>query len=144
MKEEAIASLLKMGDLRQKPVDKARVKSAIAFAETNAGVAKTFLLTEESATIVFSAMYESVRQLGMAKWWLLGYDPSNHGIALDILKEMDIRDKIKLNYLDRFKKIRHDAHYRVVRVTLSQAKELIDFWDTSGKQILEILKTAVR
>ena len=144
MKEEAIAALVKMGELRLKPVDKGRVKSAISFAETNARVAKTFPLTEESATIVFSAMYESVRQLGMAKWWLLGYDPSNHGLALDILKEMDIKDKVKLNYLDRFKKIRHDAHYRVVSTTLSQAKELIDFWDTSGKQILEILKMAVR
>jgi hypothetical protein len=144
MKEEAIASLLKIGELRIKPVDKERVKSAIVFAESNAKVAKSFPLTEESATIVFSAMYESVRQLGMAKWWLLGYDPSSHVTALDILKEMNIKDKVKLNYLDRFKKIRNDAHYRVIRVTLSQAKELIDFWDTSGKQILEILKMAVR
>lgn len=144
MKEDIIASLVKTGELRLKSVDKGRVKSAIAFAETNARVAETFPLTEESATIVFSAMYESVRQLGMAKWWLLGYDPANHWLALDILKAMDIKDNVKLNYLDRFKKIRHDAHYRVVSVTLSQAKELIDFWDTSGKQILEILKMAVR
>jgi len=144
MKEEAIASLVKMGELRIKPVDKERVKSAIAFAESNARAVKTFPLTEESATSIFSEMYESVRQLGMAKWWLLGYDPENHVVTLDILKEMDIKDKVKLNYLDRFKKIRNDAHYRVVRVSLSQAKEIIDFWDTSGKQILEILKTAVR
>ena len=144
MKGEAIASLVKTGELRLKQFDKERVKSAIAFAETNARVAKTFPLNEESATIIFSAVYESVRQLGMAKWWLLGYDPSNHGITLDLLKEMDIKDKVKLNYLDRFKSIRHDAHYRVVMASLSQAKEIIDFWETSGKQILEILKLAVK
>ncbi len=144
MKEEAIAALVKVGALRQKPVDRERVKSAIAFAETNARVAKTFQLTEESATIVFSAVYESVRQLGMAKWWLLGYDPANHELALDILKEMDIQDKLKLNYLDRFKKIRHDAHYRVLNTTLAQAKEIIDFWDTGGKQILDMLRMAVK
>lgn len=144
MKEDVIASLVKIGELRSKPIDKGRVKSAIAFAETNARVAKTFPLSEESATIVFSAMYESVRQLGMAKWWLLGYDPSNHGLALDILKEMDIKDKIKLNYLDRFKKIRHDAHYRVVSTTLSQAKEIIDFWDKCGEEIAVILIKQVK
>ena len=144
MKEETIATLVKAGILRQKPVDKERVKSVTVFAQTNAKVAKTIPLNEESATIIFTAIYESIRQLGIAKWWLLGYDPANHEITLDILKEMDIRGRIKLNYLERFRKIRHDANYRALSATVLQAKEIIDFWDTSGKEILDILKMAVK
>ena len=144
MKEESTAALVRAGILRQKPVDRERVKSVTAFAETNAKVAKTIPLTEESATLIFTAIYESIRQLGIAKWWLLGYDPANHEITLDILKEMDIKDKIKLNYLERFRKIRHDANYRGLSATLAQANQIIDFWDTSGKEILDILKMAAK
>lgn len=140
MKEEIITALVKVGILRQRPVDKERVKSVTAFAETNARVAKTIPLNEESATIIFATIYESIRQLGIAKWWLTGYDPANHEITLDILKETDIKSKIKLNYLERFRKIRHDANYRALSATVPQAKEIIDFWDTSGKEILDTLK----
>ena len=97
-------------------------------------------LTEDSATVIFREIYESVRQLGDASWWLRGYEPTNHDISLEILKEADIKEKLKLNFLDRFKKIRHDANYKGFKVLASQAREIIEFWDKCGKEVIDILK----
>jgi hypothetical protein len=53
---------------------------------------------------------------------------------------MDIKDKVKLNHLPRFKKIRNDINYRGFQASLEQAQEILEFWSTCGKEILEILK----
>ena len=108
--------------------------------EINVKVTKAIKLNEDTATLIFREIYESVRQLGDAKWWLLGYEPSNHEICLEVLKEFDIREKIKLNFLDRFKRTRHDINYRGFRATINQAKEILDFWDKCGEEILRTLK----
>jgi len=137
MKKEIIEILVKSGVLRIREVDKERVKSMLNSSEINARVASEIKLNDDSATLIFREIYESVRQLGESKWWLLGYEPSNHEVCLDILKEEDIKEKMKLNYLDRFKKIRHDANYRGFRVLVSQTQEIIDFWNKCGKEILK-------
>ena len=84
-----------------------------------------------------------MRQLGDAKWWLLGYElnmqKGHHQVSMDILKEMDIKEKLKLNHLDRFRKIRNDSNYRAFTVSASQAQEILDFWERCGKEILQIL-----
>lgn len=139
MRKELIDALIRRERLRIRQRDAEKIKSMIKSAETNAKVVKGLLLNEDSATVVFREIYESVRQLGDARWWFLGYEPLDHDIALDALKEMDIREKIRFNHLNRFKKIRHDANYRGFRVLVSQAKEIIDFWDKCGKEIAGIL-----
>ena len=139
MKEEIIETLVKSGILRTRQIDSERIKSMVKSAEINAKIAISVPLDENSATLIFREIYESVRQLGDAVWWSQGYEPSNHEISIKILKEMDIKEKIKLNFLDRFKKIRHDANYRGFRVTISQAEEMIDFWNKCGNDIIQIL-----
>lgn len=101
-------------------------------------VVKKVHLTEQSAILIFRETYESVRQIGDAQWWLLGYEPRNHEISIEILKEMDIKEKIRLNHLNRFKSIRNDANYRGFKVTVSQAKEILDFWDACANEIIKI------
>jgi len=144
MKQEIINTLVKTGILRPKQLDKEKTKSILSSSEINAKVAKSVPLNENSATLIFREIYESIRQLGEAKWWLLNYEPSNHEISLDILKEVDIKEKIKLNFLERFKKIRHDANYKGFRVTIEQAKEIIEFWDKCGIEIISILLTELK
>jgi hypothetical protein len=139
MKKEMIILYMKTGILRQKQLDKEKTKSIIKSAEINARVAKTVLLNEDSATLIFREIYESIRQLGEARWWTLNYEPTNHEISLDILKEMDIKEKILLNSLDRFKKIRHDANYRGFRISVNQAQEIITFWDKCAIEIMKII-----
>ena len=140
MKKEFIDLWLKSGIIRNKQKDIERVKSMINSIEINVKVTKAIKLNEDTATLIFREIYESVRQLGDAKWWLLGYEPSNHEICLEVLKGFDIREKIKLNFLDRFKRTRHDINYRGFRATISQAKEILDFWDKCGEEILRTLK----
>jgi hypothetical protein len=143
MKKEFIELWLKTGIIRNRQRDTEKVKSMINSAEINAKITKTIKLNEESATLIFREIYESIRQLGDAKWWLLGYEPSNHEISLEVLKEFDIKDKIKLNSLDRFKKTRHDVNYRGFRATIPQAGEIIDFWDKCGEEIAHVLKKEI-
>ena len=87
----------------------------------------------------FRETYESIRQLGDAKWWLLGYEPRNHEVSMEILKEMDIKGKVRLHHLNRFKKIRNDANYCGFKVTLAQAKEVLEFWDECAEEIVSLL-----
>lgn len=139
MRKETIEALIRSERLRIRQQDTEKIKSIIKSAEINARVAKNIPLNDDSATVVFREIYESIRQLGDARWWLLGFEPLDHEISLEILKEMDIEEKIRLNHLNRFKKIRHDANYRGFRVLISQAKEIKEFWDKCGKEIIEIL-----
>ena len=62
---------------------------------------------------------------------------------MEALKDFDVKNKIKLNSLDRFKKIRHDINYRGFRATINQAEEIIDFWDECGKEIIKKLREEV-
>jgi len=140
MKKETIATLSKAGILRKRTADFERAKSMIKAAEINAKVIKKLVLDDESSTVIFREIYESIRQLGEARWWSLGYEPTNHDICLESLKELEIKEKLKLNYLDRFKKIRHDANYKGTRVTVNQAEEILEFWDKCSKDIINLIK----
>lgn len=139
MKQDIIEMMVKTGELRPKSPDKEKIKSFLKSIETDANVTKSIPLNEYSATVIFREMYESIRQLGDAKWWLTGYEPQNHQASMDILKEMNIKQKLGLNYLSRFRKIRNDSNYRAFRVSASQAREILDFWERCGKEILQIL-----
>ncbi len=139
MKAESIKILAKSGILRPKQADKEMIKSLIKSVETNIKITKAIPLNEDSSTVIFREIYESIRQLGDAYWWSLGYEPQNHEISLDILKELEIKDRIKLNFLSRFKDIRHDVNYRGFKVTANQAKEIVEFWDSCGKDIISII-----
>ena len=105
---------------------------------------KSIKLNEDSATLIFREIYESIRQLGDAKWWILGYEPGNHEISMEVLKEFDIKEKIKLNSLERFKRTTHDINYRGFRASISQTEEILDFWDKCGEEILSILKKEIK
>ena len=139
MKKEIIELWLKVKLLRLRQIDRDKILSMIKTAEMNVKVAGKLPLEEENATVIFREMHESIRQLGDAKLWALGYEPLNHEISLDVLKELDIREKAKLNNLDRFKRIRHDANYQGFVVSLSQAKEIIEFWNACCKEIIRLL-----
>lgn len=143
MDKSIIDSLVKVKALRIKQIDLEVIKSLIESAEKNSLFVKSLDIKENSATAIFRETYESIRQLGEARWRLLGYEPSNHEISLDGLIDLDIKEKILLNHLSRFKKIRHDLNYKGVRVEVSQAREIIDFWNKCGDEILESLKKEV-
>jgi len=129
--------------LKRKQKDIEKIKSLINSVERNMRVILKIFLDENSATIIFREIYESIRQLGEAKWGLLGYEPLNHEISLDGIKEINLKDKVKLNFLGRFKKIRNDANYNGFQVSIDQTKEIIEFWDKCGKEALEILRKEI-
>ena len=143
MKKELINLWIKTKAIRNRQKDIEKIKSMINSAEINIRVAKEIKISEDTATLIFREIYESIRQLGDAKWWLLGYEPLNHEVSMEILKEFDIKDKVKLNSLERFKKIRHDINYRGFRATISQTEEILDFCNKCVEEILKILKKEV-
>jgi|SRR3989338_4781309 len=143
MKEERIEYLVKTKQIVKKTFDKGITKSLLNSSKNNAEVILSIPLNEKNATIILRELYESIRQLGEAMWWLKGYAPQSHDVSLEILKEIDfLKDtqKVKLNYLDRFKTIRHDANYRGFKVSEAQTKEIIEFWNNVAKEILSHLE----
>ena len=144
MKKEIIELLLKSKAIRNRQEDTEKIKSIISSSEINVKVTKKISLNEDTTTLIFREIYESIRQLGDSKWWLLGYEPLNHEASLEIIEEFNIKNKLKLNSLDRFKKIRHDLNYRGFRATISQAEEILDFWDKCGEEIINILKREIK
>lgn len=132
------------GALRNRQQDLEKIKSMINSAEVNVKATQDIKINDNTATLVFREIYESIRQIGDAKLWLIGYEPQNHEVSMEILKEFDIKDKVKLNSLDRLKKIRHDINYRGFRASVGQAEEILEFWNKSGLEILRILKKEMR
>ena len=144
MKKEFIEIWIKAGIIRNRQKDTEKIKSMINSAEINAEVTKAIKLNEDTATLIFREIYESIRQVGDAKWWLLGFEPSNHEISMETLKDFDLKDKVKLNLLDRFKKTRHDVNYRGFRASILQAEEILEFWNKCGKEIIKILRNEIK
>jgi len=132
------------GMLRIRQTDREKIKSLITSAKINADVVKKIKVDELSSTVIFREIYESIRQLGDVQWWLIGYEPLNHEVSLEILKEIEIKEKIKLNHLARFKKIRNDINYRGFRATVVQAQEILSFWNSCGKEIIEITESKIK
>ncbi len=126
--------------IRKRSLDRERINSMIEAAVMNMGVVKSISLTEQSAILIFRETYESIRQLGDAKWWLLGYEPRNHEVSMEMLKEMDITEKIRLTHLSRFKAIRNDINYRGFKVSLAQAREIVGFWNSCCGEIIAQLR----
>ena len=139
MKNEQIEQYVQSDQLRKRKVDKEKIKSMIEASITNMDVVKAVPLNEKSAILIFRETYESIRQLGDVNWWLLGYEPRNHEVSMEILKEMDIKEKLRLFQLSRFKKIRNDANYRGFKVSVLQAIEILDFWNLCSKEIIAFL-----
>lgn len=144
MREEDIERLLNTGRLRIRTVDKEKIKSLIELSKLNVKIIKKLKLNEDSATVIFREIYESIRQLSDAIWWISGYEPLNHEISLDILKDLDIKEKLKLNQLNRLKNIRHDANYRGFKVSSSQAREMIEFWNKTSKEIIKVILDKIK
>jgi len=140
MNKESIPFWLKNGIIRNRQRDNEKIMSMIHSAEVNVKVTKNISINEDTATLIFRETYESIRQLGDARWWLWGYEPQNHEISMEALKDFDIKEKVKLNSLTRIKKIRHDINYRGFRASIAQAKEILEFWDLCGREILDMLK----
>ena len=140
MKKEIIDFWIKTGALRNKQKDIEKIRAIINSAEINVNVTKSINLNENTSTLIFREIYESIRQLGDAKLGLLGFEPGNHDVSMELLKEFDIKDKVKLNSLDRFKKTRHDVNYRGFRTSIPQAEEILDFWNKCGEEIIKILR----
>ena len=121
-------------------MDVERIRSMINSSSINAKVAKEIKLNEETATLIFRELYESIRQLGDAKWWLLGYEPANHEVSLEILKEFGIKDKLKLNSLDRFKRIRHDINFEALELQLPKRRKFLISGTNVEKKYSELLR----
>ena len=144
MNEENIKRLIKEGRIRLRSIDKEKIKSLAISSKSNAEVAFSIDLNEKNSTVIFREIYESIRQIGDAMWWQKGCEPLDHDISLEILKNLNIKNNLELNFLDRFRKIRNDANYRGFKVTESQAKEIISFWNKSGLEILELIKQELK
>ncbi len=85
MNELRISRLTRERKLKKRNVDIPRIKSILKSATDNAKIIKKIPITDESATVVFREFYESIRQIGDAKWWSLGYEPTaSHEVRMEI------------------------------------------------------------
>lgn len=144
MNEEKIKILLKENKIRRKGIDKEKTKSIIFSARQNSEVALSIKINKKNSTVIFREIYESIRQIGEAMWWLKGYEPLNHDTSLEILKTTKIKNGILLNFLDRFRTIRNDANYRGFIVTEPQAREIILFWKKAGLEIIKTIEAKIK
>ncbi len=136
--------LLREGRLRPRERELPRIRSMLKSAEMNARIATGMPITGETSTLIFREVYESIRQLGDARWWLAGYEPRDHEASIEALQDADVKEKVLLHRLSRFKRIRHDINYRGFLANEAQAREIAEFWGLCGKEILGQLQKEVK
>lgn len=129
-----------MSKIRKRSPDRSRARSLAEAAEKTMHTISEMPLTNGNATIIFRETYESIRQLGDARWWLWGYEPRDHEVSMEILKEEKIPNSAKLAKLDRFRAIRNDANYSGYSVPKAVTAEILEFWGECGEEILANLK----
>jgi len=132
-----------MSKIRKRSPDKARARSLMAASEKTMRNVLKMQVSDETATIIFRETYESIRQLGDARWWLLGYETNDHEASMEILKEERITHSARLEKLGRFRTIRNKANYLGEDIPKAVAEEILQFWNECGKEILGKLKKEV-
>jgi uncharacterized protein YutE (UPF0331/DUF86 family) len=140
VREEDIQNHIKQGLLRQRSADVPLARTLLASAENKSKAAKKLPVEEDTASLIFLGLYESIRQLGDAAWRIQGYEPNSHDVSMKLLAEENVKEKLQLHKLDRFRKIRNDANYRGHTVSLEQAQEILSFWNSCGKELLELIR----
>lgn len=136
--------LVKEGKLRKRNKDIPRIKSLLDSATKTVNYMRKIPISEDSATVVFREYYESIRQIGDAMLWSIGYEPKGHDVSMEALKEIDIKDKYKLHGLDRFRRMRNNINYRGYKVTIQQAIEISDFWKRYAKEMIRAIESSIR
>ncbi len=133
-----------MSKIRKRTPDKPRARSLVEAAEKTMGAVTKIPLSDATATIIFRETYEAIRQLGDARWWLKGYEPKDHEVSMEILKEEKISRSARLVEADRFRSIRNNANYLGYDIPKAVAREILDFWEDCGREITEKLKKEVQ
>ena len=144
MDKARIDFLIREGRLKLRKPDIPRVKTMLESAKDNMRVVKKIPITYDSATLIFREIYESIRQIGDAKLWSIGYEPIGHDVSMEILREMKIKEAVRLHGLDRFRRMRNNANYRGYKITIEQAIEISDFWERCVKEIIREIESSIR
>ena len=129
-----------MSKIRRRSPDRLRAKSLLEAAESTMKGLGAVRLTEGTGTIIFRETYESLRQLGDARWWLLGYEPRDHEVSMEVLMAEKIPHSARLAKLDRYREIRNNANYKGYVISGAVAQEILDFWKECGIEIMEKLR----
>ena len=137
MRKEDIEHYINEKMLRPRIVDLNIVQTLIESAKEKANAAKLLPVEDKTAVLIFLGLYESIRQLGDAKLRIQGYEALSHDVSMKILEESEIKEKAKLQKLDRFRRIRNDANYRGQKISLAEAQEILEFWNLCSKEIIE-------
>ena len=136
MKEEQIQELVKKGDIRKRSINIPIANSLLQAAQDSATFAQSIKLTEQSSTGIFKELYDAFRQLGDAKWWLLGYEAYSHKASIELLKSAKIPSTQQIQQLSRMRDIRDDANYRGYKIPIEDTKEFLELWKKTHKELI--------
>lgn len=137
MKQDQIDDLLGKGLLFRVSPDVLRANTLIKSAVNRADSAAMLQITHVTSTTVFAEVYEAFRQVGEAKWIATGYKTNNsHEASILILIEAPVKNSHRLINLDRFRKIRNKANYEGMIVPPENAKEIMDLWKDTSKELI--------
>jgi hypothetical protein len=140
LRKEDIERYVLEGLLRPRIYDSNIVQSLVKSSIEKAAAAKLLPALDNTASLIFLGLYESIRQLGDAKWRLQGYEAVSHDVSMKILEASEIKEKRLLEKLDRFRRIRNDANYRGQKISVSDVKEIIEFWDLCSEEIIKAIE----
>lgn len=141
MKNEEIEIMLNSGLVRKRSPDKFRAESLIKAAIVSAEFAKLYEIDDKTATGIFKEMYDAFRQLGDAKWSIMGYEPvDSHKASMKALATAEIKMGYRLQNIDMFRVIRNDVQYRGYLVKKEQASDIVSLWDDLSKELIEWVK----
>jgi len=126
--------------VRSKDIPRAR--SLLESSQIVASAALSIHVNNKTATMVFKELYDSVRQLGDALWWALGYESESHEASLKILSHPGVG--LKEHKLERFRRIRNESNYRGYLISPQQAEEIVSFWKNKNKEIISFIEKKIK
>lgn len=117
------------GKIRKAQPDTQQAKSLLQMSEQNLKAIKEIRLTDSTASILFSQIYESLRQVIEAIAILKGFKVYSHEAYTYFLKELS--EDVASQKFDRLRRLRNGIHYygkpvsvAVTKNTLEEASQL--------------------
>jgi len=94
-------------------------------------------IDQQSASYVFKNAYEVIRTAINSRMAENGYRPYSHTATIAFARDRMNITKAEATRINRYRKLRNSIQYRAERVTVEEAREIVESMEKTVKEIFD-------
>ena len=101
-------------------------------------------IDENTASIIFEEVYESLREAAQALMELKGYKPYSHEVVISFIREHNFLSEEKSNIFDNYRVLRNNSVYKAEKISIEKCIEAMEFAKNTLPELNKIFEGMIR